>query len=221
MHQPGTAVGGNLGECPDLLKYGVGDRIRGKVQLPPPEIPAIGIAGMRPQRELPAKRLLDRGLHGLSVARMAPAGDVDRSERRNQRFLSPVGNGLRQLTHIAIQIHALHPKINSSAASSFSCSWSRDRACSQPIGSNRSSSRGRSCPTPARSAEITLAIFGYPPVVCCSTNRMIGCPPAGAWIAPSETPSVIICPACGVSMAGPESRKPMRLDSSVTVYGLS
>ena len=53
--------------------------------------------------------------------------------------------------------------------------------------SKRTWSRGRSWPRRQKSAEITLAGLGYPPVVWCSTNRMIGCPSGGTWTAPSGT----------------------------------
>ncbi len=105
VHQPGAATGGNLRKCANLFEYGAGDCFRRQIHLQPPEIRAIGIARMRPNRQLPAKSLLDRCLHGLFVARMPPASDVDGCERRHQRFLRAVRNRLRQLAHIAIQIN--------------------------------------------------------------------------------------------------------------------
>src|SRR5205807_2393842 len=171
-------------------------------------------------RQLPAKRLLDRCLHGFYVARMPPAGHVDRRKRGHQRFLRAVGNGLWQLAHVAIQIYismsAPHSKISSPEAIHSSCSRNRDRAVSHPTRSNRISSRGRSCPRLWKSAEITLAIFGYPPVVCCSTKRTMGNPPSGTWMAPSATPSETISPPQGAAMASPSNLRPMRLDSSFT-----
>src|SRR4029077_15629203 len=108
---------------------------------------------------------------GSFVTRVPPARDVDRCDGAHQCFLRAVGNRLRQLSHIAIQIYlwmrALHPVINPSEASRFSCSLNSDRAVSHPTRSNRISSRGRSCPRLLKSAEITFAILAYPPVVCC------------------------------------------------------
>src|SRR5450631_411742 len=101
---------------------------------------------MRANREVPAKSLLDCCFHGLFVARMAATGDVDRSERGHQRLLSAVRNSLRQFAHIAVQINAFHPEIKFSEASSSSVSLNRQWAISHPTFSNRTSSRGRSCP---------------------------------------------------------------------------
>src|SRR6266851_3358357 len=115
---------------------------------------------MRAHGEPPAKRLLDGCLHSLCVAGMSTAGDVDRRERRHQRLLCAAGDVLGHLAHVAIQIYVLHPTIASFKASSPSCSRSNARAVSHPTRSNRTSSRGRSCPTCGKSAEITLAILG-------------------------------------------------------------
>src|ERR1700682_6651734 len=158
---------------------------------------------MRADGQLPAKRLLNRCRHGLLVAGMAAAGDVDRSKRGHQRFLGAISNGLRQLAHVAIEVDADHPRIRSSDVSNFSCSTNRERAVSQSTRSKRISSRGRSCPRLCRSAEITLAIFAYPPVVCCSTNKIIGEPAAVICTAPSATPSVIISSLVLSEMDGP------------------
>ena len=52
------------GERSHLFEYGIGDRFRRQVHLHAAEIGAIGIAGMRADRQLPAQRLLDGRLHG-------------------------------------------------------------------------------------------------------------------------------------------------------------
>src|SRR5713226_3269780 len=133
---------------------------------------------MRADGQIPPECLFDRRLHGLLVTGVTTAGDVDRSKRRHQRLLSAIGNSLGELPHIAVKIDAPHSRITPSGDSRFSCSLSKFLAASHETSSNRISSRGRSCPRLARSAEITFAILAYPPVVCCSTNRMIGKPPA-------------------------------------------
>src|SRR6184192_1635333 len=61
--------------------------------------------------------------------------------------------------------------IKSFAASSFSCSMNNLRADSKLTSSKRISSRGRSWPRLLKSAEMTLAIFAYPPVVCCYEQK--------------------------------------------------
>ena len=115
---------------------------------------------MRSDRQLPAQRLLDGGRHGLHIARVSAAGDVDRSQKRHQGFLRAIVNRFRRLPHIAIQVDGFHPRIESSEASSFSCSINNARASSISTRSNRTSSRGRNWPTDEKSAEITFAITG-------------------------------------------------------------
>src|ERR1019366_3275213 len=122
--------------------------------------------------------------------------------------------GVIQFAHVAVQVD-LYPAHVHSEYSHSSCSRSNPSAPSMVIRSKRTSSRGRNWPSRQKSAEITLAGLGYPPVVWCSTNRTIGCPSGGACTAPNGTPSVIICPA-GEGSASPWSRIPMRLDSSLT-----
>src|SRR5260370_31295955 len=100
---------------------------------------------------------------------MPAACDIDRRDRAHQLFLRAVGNRFRHLAHVAIQVNlwlaAFHSKINSSDAKSSSCSFNSPSAVPHSTRSNRISSRGRSCPQLGKSAEITLPIFGYPPVL--------------------------------------------------------
>src|SRR5437868_1946507 len=114
-------------------------------------------------RYLVSKRLLNRCFHSRFVAGVASTGNVYGSERRHQGFLRAIRDGFREFTHIAIQVDALHSRTNSFDAMIPSCSLNKVRAVSQSTFSKRISSRGRSCPMLGRSAEITLAIFGYPP----------------------------------------------------------
>src|ERR1035438_2949499 len=134
------------------------------------------------------------------------------------------------LHHVAVQVHVCQVRVYQvhvyqvHVHSEYShSSWSRSNpsAPSMVTRSKRTSSRGRNWPSRQKAAEITLAGLGSPPVVWCSTKRIIGCPPGGAWTAPKGTPSVIMClpwASAGEGSAGPCRRIPMRLDSSLTRY---
>src|SRR5713101_8206240 len=74
-----AAGGGDCSEYAELLEYGIGDGFGGHVELEAAEVCAVGIARVGPEGKFPAKGMLDCGLHGLRVARMASAGDIDGS----------------------------------------------------------------------------------------------------------------------------------------------
>ena len=67
------------------------------------------------------------------------------------------------------------------------------------------------------SDEMTVAIFGYPPVVWQSAIRMIGNPLPGTWIAPRTMPSEAMLYPFSWVTAAPSRRMPMRLTACETV----
>ena len=111
-----------------------------------------------------------------------------------------------------------HGRKTPGCVSRASRSRSRRRASSKETGAKRTSSPGRSWARAERSAEITFAIFGYPPVEGCSTRRTIGSPPAGTWTAPATTPSVT-SERSGAASGSPSSRTPVRLEEAETRKG--
>lgn len=69
---------------------------------------------------------------------------------------------------------------------------------------------GLSCPRMSKSALITWAILGYPPIVWPSTPSTNSCPSRATWIVPGQTGSESIS-CLGVGKDGPDSRRPIRL----------
>ena len=87
-----AARGGNFGERPHLLEIRNRRLLRGgSCNSRRPKFARSGYPGCAPTSSFQRKRLLDRRFHGLGVAGMSAAGDVDRRQRRHQRFLSAVG----------------------------------------------------------------------------------------------------------------------------------
>src|SRR5438552_1835354 len=72
VHQLRAGPSSNGGESADLFAYGIGDGVRGLLQFEAAKVRAIGIARMRANRHSGSKRLLDRSLHGLFIARVPP-----------------------------------------------------------------------------------------------------------------------------------------------------
>ena len=163
MDQFCAALRRDFGEGTHLLVDRIGDGFRGHLQFEPAEVLAVGIARMRANGDARSHRLFDGRSHSALVASVTAASDVRRGDGAQQRLLRAVGNGLRQLAHVAVEINARHlhqvSTIRFSDASNFSCSISSFRAVAKLTSSKRASSRGRSWPTLCRSAEITLAIF--------------------------------------------------------------
>src|SRR5580658_1836951 len=119
---------------------------------------------MRADGYAAAEGLLDRQTHRLGIASVPATRHIGRGDGLHQRFLDSFDNRFGHLAHVAIQIDlepgVLHARINSFDASHLSCSAKSVRAVSNSAGTNRISSRGFNCPRLAKSAEITLAIFG-------------------------------------------------------------
>src|SRR5471030_3383958 len=172
------------------------------------EIGAVGVTGMGADADTALDRQARGALHRGLIPGVAAAGDIGGRDVLHQGGFVL---GVFQFAHVAVQIDD-HIREYSHR------SWSRNSstASSMAMHSNRTSSRGRNWPRRQKSAEITLAGLGYPPVVWCSTNSTMGCPSGGAWTAPNGTPSVIIWPL-GLGMGSPRSRMPIRFDSSLTV----
>src|SRR5580704_267317 len=176
VHHRRAAFLCNLPERHHLPVHRTPNLLRAQIQRHPPEIFAVLISRMRPHGHAMPQRLLDCRAHHLFIARVPAASHIRRRHKLHQRFLAPIRQHLRQFAHVAIQIHALHANSRSSEPSNTCCSIHNSRAAVSDTSSNRIVSRGRNCPTQCKSAPITFAIFGYPPVVCCSTNKRIACP---------------------------------------------
>src|SRR5260370_10613396 len=73
VNEARTAATRNLRKYANLFEHRSRNLVPWQFQLQPPEIRAIWIARVRPDRQLPAKRLLDCCLHGSFVARMPAA----------------------------------------------------------------------------------------------------------------------------------------------------
>ena len=85
---------------------------------------------------------------------------------RYARVVSELGHRARGVYRSAARRAALpRPPAPYKAYNHFSCSCSHVSACSMVTISKCTSSRGRNCPRRQKSAEITLAGLGYPPVV--------------------------------------------------------
>jgi len=144
---------------------------------------------MRSNRQLPAQRLLDRLSSSFVRLQHVPASDMaDVIERMSDSCVlpamasstSPCRNSNQSLARrVSFQI-------NSSDARSFSCPLSEARAYSSRPVQTEFRRVAEAAPGLWKSAEITLAIFGYPPVVCCSTKRIMGEPPSA--LGPLQAP---------------------------------
>src|SRR4029077_6931741 len=103
-----AAFRGYFGEPRDLFEYGRRAGSWSTIEFQTAEIGAIGIAGMRANRQVSSKRLLNRGSHRELIAGVASAGNVHGSQKGHERLLSAVGDGLRYFAHIAIQVDGVH-----------------------------------------------------------------------------------------------------------------
>src|SRR5215471_1389365 len=218
LHVPNLcpALFGNRRQLCNLPVHRVANLFRRQRKRSAPKILAVLVARMGPNGDAVPQRLLDRLAHQLFITRVSAARHIRRCYSPHQRFLPAVGQQLRQFAHVAIQIQTPHANNRSSEVSSRCCSIHNALACSSDTSANRITSRGRNCPTQCISAPITFAIFGYPPVACCSTNKTIACPDGVTCTAPSGAPSLIISFFSRISSRGPCSRKPIRFDSSLT-----
>ena len=70
----------------------------------------------------------------------------------------------------------------------LSCAKNKISASSRSHSSNRTTEAVGLCAIFGKSAAITWAILGYPPVVCASASRISGCPSGGTCTAPTVTP---------------------------------
>src|SRR5664279_1099999 len=147
-----------------------------KCFLDAPKICNVLVTRMRPDCDSCRQRLFDCRFHHRGIARMPTTRHIRRSNKAHQRHLTSVRQHLRHFAHVAIQIDLSHTKSFPSSANNACCSIHNDRACSKETCSKWMLARGRNCPSEEKSALMTFAIFGYPPVVCCSTNKMIACP---------------------------------------------
>jgi hypothetical protein len=96
------------GKPRDLLENDIRDCNFCQVKLAPAKASTIRVTGVCSNRQMSPHSLLDGSFHCQFVAGVAAASDIHRRQKRHERFLSAILDGLGRFTHIAIQVDGFH-----------------------------------------------------------------------------------------------------------------